>query len=163
MEHQHSPSDPHGVAPGASSSHAGTSHAGTSHADSGHADSWHTHTEVQQVAGHDGGHDRSHGGGASHGLHIQHMQVFLFSLAGFMLIVVTVVATTLYFNWYKSGLKFDREEMVKLHEPAIAARASVEGAMKGYSASDIEPGKVRIPMDKAKERVIQLYNRPSGS
>jgi len=89
--------------------------------------------------------------------------VFLFSLAGFLLIVVAVVATTLYFNWYKTSLKFEREEMVKLHEPAVAARAAVVGAMKDYSASDVEPGKVRIPIDKAKERVIQLYNRPTGS
>jgi hypothetical protein len=99
------------------------------------------------------------------GNQIQHMQVFLFGLGGFMLIAAAVVATYIYYGWEQTALKFEREEMgVQVHEPAIATRSTIlNGTFKSYGIVDAAEGRVRVPIDAAKEMVIRNYasrNKP---
>jgi hypothetical protein len=110
----------------------------------------------------------AHGHGGSHaavvpqagtGNQIQHMQVFLFGLGGFMLIAAAVVATYIYYGWEQTALKFEREEMgVQVHVPAITARKTVlNGTFESYSIVDAAEGRVRVPINVAKEMVIRNY------
>jgi hypothetical protein len=117
-------------------------------------------------------HAHGHGGSqaaavpqAGTGNQIQHMQVFLFGLGGFMLIAVAVVATYIYYGWEQTSLKFEREEMgVQVHVPAITARKTVlNGTFESYSIVDAAEGRVRVPLSVAKEMVIRNYasrNKP---
>ena len=134
MSHQHNPTASH------SASHAAESH-------------HHAH-------GHDHGHGEHpiQGGGASHGVQIQHMQVFVYGVVGFLLIAVAVIATTLYFNWYKTNLKFEREEMANIHQSAAGTKVEVLSSLEGFAANKDAPGSVRIPIEEAKKRVINQYN-----
>jgi hypothetical protein len=92
---------------------------------------------------------------------IAHMQVFLFGLGGFMIIVVAVVATYIYYGWYETSLKFDREEMmIQSQNPAIDARKDVlERVLTTFSVADGAAGKVRIPINMAMDRVVQQYSK----
>ena len=95
------------------------------------------------------------------GNNIAHMQVFLFGLGGFLVIVVAVVATYIYFGWYGTSLKFSREEMmIQSHNPAIDARKDVlDRTFTTFSVADAAAGKIRVPISLAMDRVALQYGK----
>ncbi len=95
------------------------------------------------------------------GNNIAHMQVFLFGVGGFAIIVVAVVATYIYFGWYETSLKFSREEMmIQSHTPAIDARKDVlDRTFTTFSVADAAAGKIRVPIAIAIDRVAQQYSK----
>lgn len=112
------------------------------------------------------GHDHSHGTHSPTpqvptGEKIAFFQVFVFGVAGFLLIAAAVVATMIYFGWATADMKFDREEMAsKIHEPAVAARTDILSNMqKQFSVADVPSGAIRMPIDMAIDRTVERYSK----
>lgn len=126
-----------------------------------------THTASHS---HDHGLDHQHADGITaapagtlpqiaHGGEIQYLQVLLYGIGGFLLIVVACVATYIFYGYSVNAMKFERQEMeYRGHESAIAARKSVlDNEFKTFSVADAQAGKVRVPIDRAMDKVVATY------
>lgn len=124
--------------------------------DSGHSahaggtDAWHTHSATEAAPQ------------AATGETIKYGQVLFFGIAGFLIIVVCVVATVVYFNWYKTSLKAKVEEQdVRVHLEATAGKATVEAKLNEWGWADPAAGKVKRPITSAAEAVVKMYAAPA--
>jgi|GEM_PF-5306003 len=97
----------------------------------------------------------------AHGGDIQYLQVLLYGIGGFLLIVVACVATYIFYGYSVNAMKFERQEMeYRGHESAIAARKSVlDNEFKTFSVADAQASKVRVPIDRAMDKVVATYGK----
>ncbi len=115
-------------------------------------DAWHTH----------GPHEKAQ---EAHGENVNTPMVLFFGTMAFLIIVVCVVATAIYFNWYATRLKIAREERFDLVEPNAAGVQSQYNAMRAdvsyqfteFGWADATTNTYRIPLEKAREKVLSSY------
>jgi hypothetical protein len=120
------------------------------HAPAGGLDAWHTHSATEAAPQ------------ASTGETIKYGQVLFFGIAGFLVIVVAVVATVVYFNWYKTKLMAKVEEQdVRVHVDAAARKATVDARLNEWGWADPAAGKVKRPITNAAEAVVKFYGTPA--
>ncbi len=111
-------------------------------------DAWHSHTAGEQP------HD-------AHAEKVDVPQVIAFGIAGFMLIVVAIVATVIYFNWYSTGMMIRKVEQGDLYDPKIARvdqpvseyRKRLEAEQDDTGWANPDKNLARLPIDKAKKKV----------
>lgn len=115
-------------------------------------DQWHAHTADEKPQ-------------EAHGENVNAPIVLIYGTVAFVFIAVCVVATAIYFNWYATRLKIDREERPDLVESGVpsvrdqynALRADVAKQMTEYGWADSTTNTYRIPLAKARERVLAQY------
>jgi hypothetical protein len=118
-----------------------------------HADAWHSHAPGELAPD-------------ARAEKVDVLQVLLFSVFGFLIIVVAVTATIVYFNWYTAKAQIARAEAPDLHDPNwkpqdkidaayTAYRTAAETEQSGYGWTDPENNKVRIPLKEAKARLAE--------
>lgn len=139
-------------------------HADASHAGHEGPDAWHTHAE--------GGPKPQE----AHSEQIDHKSVLFFGVAGFLIIVGCILATVVYFNWYKNQLLTDRVEYLDkasaaapdakpqeaLHAEALARRSNildVQFKTRTFPVTNPETGSVRLPMDDAMKKTMDSYKK----
>jgi hypothetical protein len=123
-------------------------------------DAWHSHLgeEPPQQA---------------HAENINAPQVLIYGIAGFIIIVVCVVATIIYFNAYSNQMMISRESypegspgdrpsgVPSIQAEALANRAAIVDNVLRRSTPviDGDTTTVLLPIDRAFERVVQRYSR----
>ncbi|MCW5765876.1 MAG: hypothetical protein KIT68_07855 [Phycisphaeraceae bacterium] len=111
------------------------------------ADAWHTHTAAEKPQ-------------EAHAENIAHGTVLVFGIGGFAIIAATVIATIVYFDFYKTSLVAQREEGIEIQTGALAARDQVLKAdFQTYGWSDPAAGKVRLKIDDGRRMVIEEYEK----
>ncbi|MGQ0628049.1 MAG: hypothetical protein ACT4PL_08120, partial [Phycisphaerales bacterium] len=99
----------------------------------------------------------------AHAENVDVPQVIAVGIAGFMIIVVAVVATVIYFNWYNDALKIQRVERGDLFDSSVPrvdheyseARKRLEAEQANYGWVDGSTDIVRVPVAEAKKLMAQ--------
>jgi flagellar basal body-associated protein FliL len=120
-------------------------------------DAWHTHTSDEPAPQ------------AAHAENIHGPTVMLYGIAIMVFIAVFVIATVVYFNWYTNRLEIAIQERLDLTEgaPPIQAeynriRSEIEAQQASFGWANAEKGLIRIPLEKAMERVVTDYQSRQG-
>ncbi len=147
-------------------SHASHAHAATT-VDTGvdAPDAWHSHSADEPRPQ------------QAHSENIDIKSVVFFGVAGFLIVVVSVALTVVYFNWYKNQLftarieNFDKQPVGKdapqakgLHVEALARRSQIietQFKSRQYDTANPETKTVRIPMEDAFKKVSEQYTAPA--
>jgi hypothetical protein len=108
-------------------------------------DEWHTHTPDEGQPQHE------HGAKANPAILIAVTLGFVVAVA------LTVLLTSLYFGSYMTSQKRAKSETTILSEDYRAYRAQSEAALSGYGWADPAAGTVRVPIDRAIDKVITSY------
>jgi hypothetical protein len=134
-------------------------------ADSDAPDAWHSHSA---------GGPRPQ---EAHSENIDIKSVVFFGVAGFLIVVVSVALTAVYFNWYKNQLftarieNFDKQPVANdasqakgLHVEALARRSQIletQFKSRQFDTANPETKTVRIPMEDAFKKVSEKYSSPA--
>lgn len=125
-------------------------------------DAWHTHTTSEPLPQH------------AHAENIDTRTVAIFGIGGFLLIVGAVLATVVYFNWYKNQLITQRVEFNDpglapatgtrpegLQDDALARRAKIleQQVTPNYAVTKPDTGAVRIPLPMAMKKIEERYGK----
>lgn len=114
-------------------------------------DAWHTHTidEHPQQA---------------HAENVDARSVIIVGILGFGIVIASILFVVVYFSWYVNRLKTEREAFVEttgqpaIHTPALSARAEIlNSAFTTFGVVNAEQQTVRVPINAAKDRVIEMY------
>lgn len=138
MAHDHAHSQPHAH--------------GQPHAHAGHEvpDAWHTHVEGEHMQ-------------AAHAENIQPGPVLVVGVGGFLIVVVTVVATVVFFNWTATSLSTARTENLEINQVGASKRLAAGQEFATYGVGDAQADLYRIPLAEARKKVLAAYaQRPSA-
>lgn len=132
---------------------SGTHHHPTTPAADQTADEWHSHAGEAPP-------QEAHAGDIHFG------KVMVFGAAGAVLVVVASLATIIYFNAYRDALQRKADGYPEqIHKLSIEAdaRAAKSQALAGLEAGpavNADGGYVQVPLNRARERVVEMYKRP---
>lgn len=115
-------------------------------------DAWHAHGPDEKAQ-------------EAHGENVNTPMVLFYGTMAFLIVVVCVVVTAIYFNWYATRLKIAREERFDLVEPNTASVQSQYNAMRAdvnkqfteFGWVDATTNTYRIPLEKARAKVLASY------
>lgn len=110
-------------------------------------DGWHTHTTDEPMPQ------------PAHGEDTQGSRIFIIGTLGFLIIVVSVVATILYWNAYTTTAEYERVEMVDVHSEAIKQRDGLLAQLKQPVQYVKDANYIHVPQDEAIKKVLTKYAR----
>lgn len=119
-----------------------SSHEHTSH---GHADAWHHHSTAEGVPQHE------------HAATVNTKNTFVVLLVIFGFTAVFILVTVLYFNVTVRQVQEARIETIGGAQVYNAMRGQMEADLSTFGVVDPATKTVRIPVDRAIERVVKRY------
>jgi len=115
------------------------------HSSHGHADAWHHHSSAEGVPQHE--HAAT--------VNTKNTFVVLFVIFGFT--AVFILVTVLYFNVSVRQLQDARIETIGGAQVYNAMRGQMEADLSTFGVADATTKTVRIPVDRAIDRVVKRY------
>lgn len=113
-------------------------------------DEWHSHSAAEGLP------QRAHGAKTNPG-------ILALITGGFVLaVVLTVALTMLYFSSYMTTQRRTKAETTVLSEEYRTYRAQTQAALNGYGWADPAAGTVRIPIERAMDKVVEAYHAQNG-
>lgn len=118
------------------------------------ADAWHKHTTDEPLPQ------------EAHAERVNVGKVLAYGVVGMVIIIASIVFVYVYFQWYATGLRIEREERPDLR---YAGQARVDAEYRAYRAQieevelaqfgwvDPENNVVRLPLSAAQKKVIEDY------
>lgn len=119
-----------------------SSHDHTTH---GHADAWHHHTSAEGVPQHE------------HAATVNTANTFVVLLVIFGFTAIFILVTVLYFNVTVRQVQTSRVETIGGAQLYNAMRGQMEADLSTFGVVDPAKQIVRIPVDRAIDRVVKRY------
>ena len=114
----------------------------------GHHDDWFAHTREEGLPQEE------------HASHVDTRALLIFYMVMLAFVVISVIAVILFFQRYVLGIRQERTETLNLAVEANAYKADTLAELETFGSSGlIVEGAARIPLEEARQKVLQQYGQ----